>query len=88
MTTRIFVKACEGHEYMVGSPIGQFGHPEDGALEAEGSWWGKDAYTWRLIKDGSLEEDKTKQPLESASPGPDAIVYQPGRGTKRRDQPI
>ena len=73
MSRRILVKAAEGHEYM--NEHAALAHPGDGPLRAEGSWWTEDAYTFRLIKDGSIVQVEDTEPMESPTIGPEALVY-------------
>lgn len=82
MSTRIFVKAAEGREFVNNHVV--LGHPVDGPLREEGSWWLEDNYTFRLMRDGDIVQVEGMEPMAGPSIGPEALMYSPARGKARK----
>lgn len=81
MSTRSFVVAREGHEYVKNCP-----HPIDGFLTVQsdgrlGGWWTDDHVTGQLIRDGVIERTDAPQ-QETPSPGPDTVFGADRRGKR------
>jgi hypothetical protein len=77
---KLFVRAAPGHDFMIGNPA--LGHPIDGTLGPDGSYWESDFFTFRLRDDGDIVVDDTVAPLMTAGPGPESL-----RAVNRSGQP-
>jgi hypothetical protein len=68
---KLFVRAAPGHEFMIGNAA--LGHPIDGPVGKDGSYWESDFFTFRMRNDGDIVVDDTVEPLTTRAPGPEAL---------------
>jgi len=69
---KLFVRAAPGHEHMIGNPA--LGHPIDGPIPEDGTYWEADHFTFRLRDDGDIVVDESVEPLtRTTTTGPDSL---------------
>jgi hypothetical protein len=78
---KIFVRAAPGHDFMIGNAA--LGHPIDGPVSANGSYWESDFFTFRMRDDGDIVVDDTVAPLMDPAAGPEAL-----RAVSRTGNPV
>lgn len=67
---KIFVRAAPGREVLIGNAA--LGHPIDGPVGTDGSYWEADFFTFRMRNDGDIVVDDTVDPLMNPPTLPNA----------------